>query len=170
MQRFSRTAERTGCSLMAAISAISSRTGVVRLISIGLGAHGMMISSAYRSADLAMAAWSSSCGVSMITTSSAWAISGTRRCSSREGSAMIRNGKAAAGAARCGSIAARSDHSSALPDGSASTSSTLFPACAKTCASQTADVVLPVPGFKLARARLSPVIHALSQRLQPFGS
>jgi hypothetical protein len=155
---------------MAAISAISSRTGVVRLISIGLGAHGMMISSAYRSADLAMAAWSSSCGVSMITTSSAWAISGNRRCSSREGSAMIRNGKAASGAVRCGSMAARSDHSSALPDGSASTSSTLFPACAKTCASQTADVVLPVPGFKLARARLSPVIQALSQRLLPFGS
>jgi hypothetical protein len=31
-------------------------------------------------------------------------------------------------------------------------------------------VVLPVPGFKLARARLSPVIQALSQRLLPFGS
>ena len=71
MHRFSRTAERAGCTRAEAISAISSRTGVVRLISIGLGAHGMRISSAYRSADLAMPAWSSSCGVSMITTSSA---------------------------------------------------------------------------------------------------
>jgi hypothetical protein len=33
-----------------------------------------------------------------------------------------------------------------------------------TWASQTAEVVFPVPGFKLARARRSPVIQALSQR------
>ena len=71
MHRFNSTAERAGCSRIDEISAISSRTGVVRLISIGLGAHGMRISSAYRSADRAMPAWSSSCGVSMITTSSA---------------------------------------------------------------------------------------------------
>ena len=51
MHRFSRTAERAGCSRTDVISAISSRTGVVRLISIGLGAHGMRISSAYRSAE-----------------------------------------------------------------------------------------------------------------------
>jgi hypothetical protein len=164
MHRFSSTADRAGVSRSAPISAISSRTGEVRLISIGFGAHGMTISSAYRSADRAIAAWSSSCGVSMITTSSATAISGSRRCSSREGSAMIRNGNASPGAASRGSIAARSDHSSALPEGSASTSSTRFPAWANTCASHTAEVVLPVPGFRLARARLSPVIWALSQR------
>ena len=73
------------------ISAISSRTGVVRLISIGLGAHGITISSAYRRADRAIAVWSSSWGVSMITTSSSRAISGKRRCSSRDGSATTRN-------------------------------------------------------------------------------
>ena len=152
------------------MSLISSRTGVVRLISMGLGAQGIRISSAYRSADLAMPAWSSSCGVSMITTSSAWAISGTRRCSSRDGRATIRNGNAASGGASPGYIAARSDHSRALPEGSASTRRTLFPAWAKTWASQTADVVLPVPGLRLARATLSPVTSALSQRLGGFGS
>src|SRR5215470_7671042 len=106
----------------------------------------------------------------MITTSSAWAISGTRRCSSRDGRATIRNGNAANGGASCGYMAARSDHSRALPEGSASTRSTLFPACAKTWASQTADVVLPVPGLRLARAILNPVTWALSQRLEGFGS
>src|SRR5579862_3368864 len=106
----------------------------------------------------------------MITTSSPLAISGSRRCSSRDGSATIRNGKAACVAASPGYIAAGSDHSRALPEGSASTSSTLLPACAKTWASQTAEVVLPVPGFRLARARLSPVIHALSQRPPGYGS
>ena len=60
-------------------------------------------------------------------------------------------------------MAARSDHSRALPEGSASTSSTLFPARAKMWASQTAEVVLPVPGLRLARARLRPVIKALCQ-------
>src|SRR5580698_110458 len=99
----------------------------------------------------------------MITTSLALAISGTRRCSSREGRATIRNGNAVCGGIP-GYMAARSDHSRALPDGSASTSKTLFPASAKTCASQTADVVLPVPGFRLARARRIPVIQAVLQR------
>ena len=131
---------------------------------MGLGAHGITISSAYRSADRATAAWSSICGVSMITTSSGRAISGTRRCRSRDGSATIRNGNASCGGASRGSMAARSDHSSALPDGSASTSSTVCPASANTCASQTAEVVLPVPGFRLAKARLRPVIKAVCQR------
>ena len=45
----------------------------------------------------------------------------------------------------------------------------MFPACAKTCASQTADVVLPVPGLRLARARLRPVIQAVLQRLRHYG-
>ncbi len=170
MQRFSSTAERAGLSRTAPISAISSRTGVVRLISIGLGAQGIRISSAYRSADRAMPGWSSNCGVSMITTSSAWAISGTRRCSSRDGRATIRNGNAAADGVSRGSIYARSDHSRALPEGSASTRSTLLPACAKTWASQTADVVLPVPGFRLARATLRPLTWAVSQRLTGLGS
>jgi hypothetical protein len=44
-QRFSKMAERTGLSLISSISAISSRTGVVRLISMGLGAHGIRTSS-----------------------------------------------------------------------------------------------------------------------------
>ncbi len=39
-----------------------------------------------------------------------------------------------------GSMAARSDHSRALPEGSASTKSTLLPARANTCVSQTAEV------------------------------
>src|SRR6202044_2093041 len=99
----------------------------------------------------------------MITTSLALAISGTRRCSSREGRATIRNGNAVCGGIP-GYMAARSDHSRALPEGSASPSKTLFPASAKTCASQTADVVLPVPGFRLARARRIPVIQAVLQR------
>jgi len=64
MQRFSRMAERAGLPQDARTSPISSSTGEVRLISIGLGAHGMTISSAYRSADRAMAAWSSICGYS----------------------------------------------------------------------------------------------------------
>src|SRR6185437_1532823 len=72
--------------------------------------------------------------------------------------------------ASCGYMAARSDHSRALPEGSASTRSTLFPACANMWASQTADVVLPVPGLRLARATLNPVTWALSQRLEGFGS
>src|SRR5579875_3146161 len=147
MQRFSSTAERAGSPRTAWTSAISSRTG-----------------------DLAIPAWSSSCGVSMITTSSSWAISGTLRCSSRDGRATMRNGKAGCPGASRGAMAARSDHSRALPDGSAPTSSTRFPACAKTCASQTADVVLPVPGFRLARAMLSPVIKVLSQRRPRSGS
>ena len=168
MQRFSRMAERAGRSRTGSISAISSRTGVVRLTSIGLGAHGITISSAYRSADRAIAAWSSICGVSMMTTSSSRAISGRRRCSSRDGSATIRNGNACCGAIR-GSMAARSDHSRALPEGSASTSSTLLPAWANTCASQTAEVVLPVPGLRLARARLRPVIQALCQHPPYYG-
>ena len=163
-------AERKGLPQHARTSAISSRTGEVRLISMGLGAHGMTISSAYCSADRAMAAWSSICGVSMITTSSFLAISGSRRCSSREGRATIRNGNAACAGASRRYMATRSDHSTALPEGSASTRSRLFPACAKTCASQTAEVVLPVPGLKLARARLSPVIQALSQRLRHYGN
>src|SRR5690349_9814981 len=104
----------------------------------------------------------------MITTSSCWAISGIRRCISREGSATIRNGNAACGGSP-GYIAARSDHSRALPEGSASTSRTLWPACAKMCASQTADVVLPVPGLRFARARLRPVIQVLSSRRPLFG-
>ena len=95
MQRFSRIDERGGLSRTVPTSLISSRTGVVRLISIGVGPHGIRISSAYRIADRAMLAWSSSCGVSMITTSSARAISGTRRCNSRDGSATIRTGNAA---------------------------------------------------------------------------
>ena len=66
-------------------------------------------------------------------------------------------------------MAARSDHSRALPEGSASTSSTLLPARANTCASQTAEVVLPVPGFRLARARLRPVIQALCQQPRHYG-
>ena len=169
MQRFSSTAERTGRSRTACRSAISSRTGVVRLISIGLGAHGITISSAYRSADRAMAPWSSICGASMITTSSSPAMSGRRRCSSRDGSATIRNGKAACGAASRGSMAARSDHSRALPEGSASTSRTLLPARANTCASQTAEVVLPVPGLRLAKARLRPVIQAVCQQQRCCG-
>jgi hypothetical protein len=162
MERFSRTAVRAGLSRIVPMSAISSRTGVVRLISIGVGAQGIRISSAYLNADRAIPAWSSSCGASMITTSSAWAISGTRRCSSRDGRATIRNGKAASGCVSRGYIAAMSDHSRALPEGSASTKSTLFPASAKMCASQTADVVFPVPGLRLARARLSPVISPSS--------
>src|SRR5215469_6174548 len=52
-------------------------------------------------------------------------------------------------------MAAKSDHSRALPDGSASTRSTCCPASAKTCANQTADVVLPVPGLRLSSATLS---------------
>ncbi len=39
-----------------------------------------------------------------------------------------------------GSMAARSDHSRALPEGSASTKSTLLPARANTCVSQTAEI------------------------------
>jgi hypothetical protein len=169
MQRFSSTAERIGRSRTACTSAISSRTGVVRLISIGLGAHGIRISSAYRIADRAIAPWSSICGASMITTSSSRAMSGRRRCSSRDGSATIRNGNAASGVASRGSMAARSDHSRALPAGSASTSSTLLPAMANTCASQTAEVVLPVPGLRLARATLRPVINAVCQQPRPYG-
>src|SRR5215813_4536962 len=116
-----------------------------------------------------MLAWSSSWGASMITTSSAWAISGTRWCRLREGRATIRNGKAVLGGS-LGSMAARSDHSRALPEGSASTRSTLFPAWAKMCASQTADVVLPVPGLRLSRATLSAVINAVLQYLRHYGS
>ena len=81
----------------------------------------------------------------------------------RDGSATIRNGNAACGGSP-GFMAARSAHSSALPEGSASTSSTVRPASAKTCASQTADVVLPVPGLRLTKAMLRPVIHAVLQR------
>src|SRR6266487_560258 len=99
-----------------------------------------------------------------MTTSSARAISGTRRCRLRDGSATIRNGNAACGAIP-GYMAARSDHSSALPEGSASTKSTVCPASAKTCASQTADVVLPVPGLRLTKARLRAVINAVLQCL-----
>src|SRR4029077_11897891 len=88
------------------------------------------------------------------------AISGRRRGSSRDGSATLRNVTACGGVIR-GSIAARSDHPRALPEGSASTSSTLLPARENTCASQTAEVVLPVPGLRLARARLRPVIQAV---------
>ena len=51
-------------------------------------------------------------------------------------------------------MAARSDHSRALPDGSASTSSTVLPVWAKMCASHTAEVVLPVPGLRLSNATL----------------
>ena len=51
MHRFSSTAERAGLSRAASTSAIPSRTAVVRLISTGLGAHGITTSSAYRSAD-----------------------------------------------------------------------------------------------------------------------
>ena len=54
MHRFSSTAERPGLSLSSSTSVISSRTGVVRLISMGLGAHGIRISSTYRIADRAM--------------------------------------------------------------------------------------------------------------------
>ena len=43
MQRFSSTAQRAGRSRTAPTSLISSRTGVVRLISMGLGAHGIKI-------------------------------------------------------------------------------------------------------------------------------
>ena len=39
----------------------------------------------------------------------------------------------------------------------------MFPASAKTCASQTADVVLPVPGLRLTKATLRAVIKAVSQ-------
>ena len=38
------------------------------------------------------------------------------------------------------------------------------PARANTCASQTAEVVLPVPGFRLATAMLSAAIQALCQQ------
>src|SRR5208283_5479816 len=79
------------------------------------------------------------------------------------------NGNAACGGASRGSMAARSAHSRALPEGSASTSSTLLPAWTKMCASQTADVVLPVPGLRLAKARLRPVIQAACQRLRRYG-
>src|SRR5215475_984301 len=116
-----------------------------------------------------MLAWSSSWGASMITTSSAWAISGTRWCRLREGRATIRNGNAVLGGS-LGSMAARSDHSRALPEGSASTRSTRFPAWAKMCASQTAEVVLPVPGLRLSRATLSAVINAVLQYLRRYGS
>src|SRR5690348_8045655 len=116
-----------------------------------------------------MLAWSSSWGASMITTSSAWAISGTRWCKAREGRATIRNGNVVLGGSR-GSMAARSDHSRALPDGSASTRSTRFPAWAKVWASQTAEVVLPVPGLRLSRATLSAVINAVLQYLRHYGS
>ena len=78
------------------------------MISIGVGAQGMMISSAYRSADRAIAAWSSIWGISMITTSSSLAMSGSRRWSSREGRATIRNGNAAWAGASRGYMAARS--------------------------------------------------------------
>src|SRR6478752_4198010 len=116
-----------------------------------------------------MLAWSSSWGASMITTSSAWAISGTRWCRLREGRATIRNGNVVLGGS-LGSMAARSDHSRALPEGSASTRSTRFPAWAKMCASQTAEVVLPVPGLRLSRATLSAVINAVLQYLRHYGS
>lgn len=98
----------------------------------------------------------------MITTSSSCAISGTRRCTRREGRATIRKGNPAAGWTR-GSIAARSDHSRALPDGSASTRSTCRPASTKMCASHTADVVLPVPGLRLSKATLRAGIPRLLQ-------
>src|SRR6266487_5854089 len=87
----------------------------------------------------------------------------------REGRATIRNGNAVLGGS-LGSMAARSDHSRALPDGSASTRSTRLPAWAKMCASQTADVVLPVPGLRLSRATLSAVINAVLQYLRHYGS
>ena len=64
----------------------------------------------------------------------------------------------------------RADGKQLKADGSASTRSTRFPALAKTCASHTAEVVLPMPGLRFARARLRPVIQALSQRLRPNGS
>src|SRR5215470_1919560 len=67
-------------------------------------------------------------------------------------------------------MAARSDHSRALPEGSASTRSTRFPAWAKMWASQTAEVVLPVPGLRLSRATLSAVINAVLQYLRHYGS
>ena len=55
-QRFSSTDVRAGRRRTASISAISSRTGVVRLISMGVGAHGISTSSTYRIADRAMPA------------------------------------------------------------------------------------------------------------------
>src|SRR5450631_1369076 len=66
-------------------------------------------------------------------------------------------------------MAARSDHSRALPDGSASTSSTDLPAWAKMCASQTAEVVLPVPGLRLSKATLRAGINAVLQCLRHYG-
>src|ERR1039457_774068 len=116
-----------------------------------------------------MPAWSSNCGASIITTSSGRAISATRWCRLRDGRATIRNGKAIRGGSP-GSIAARSDHSRALPDGSASTSRTVLPAWAKMCASQTAEVVLPVPGLRLSRATLRAGINAVLQCLLHYGS
>src|SRR5215469_11293760 len=82
-------------------------------------------------------------------------------------------------------MAARSDHSRALPDGSASTRSTCRPASTKMCASHTADVVLPVPGLRLSKATLragirtllqlsvalpTPGMHAVLQYLLHYGS
>src|SRR5690349_5170080 len=67
-------------------------------------------------------------------------------------------------------MAARSDHSRALPDGSASTSSTVLPDWAKMWASQTADVVLPVPGLRLSRATLRAGIYAVLQYLRHYVS
>src|ERR1700684_2893292 len=67
-------------------------------------------------------------------------------------------------------MAARSDHSRALPDGSASTSRTALPAWAKMCASQTAEVVLPVPGFRLSRATLRAGMNAVLQCLRHYGT
>src|SRR5512146_3143905 len=67
-------------------------------------------------------------------------------------------------------MAARSDHSSALPAGSASTRSTCCPASAKMCASHTADVVLPVPGLRLSRAMLKAGTAAVLQYLLHYGS
>ena len=171
MQRFSSTAERAGLSRTAQISSISSRTGVVRLISMGLGAQGIRISSAYRSADRAMP------GVVL----QLWRVDDHHVISMGDlghpavqfaGRAEPRcgTGTPPPTALAVGSVYARSDHSRALPEGSASTRSTLCPACAKTWASQTADVVLPVPGLRLARATLSPVTWALSQRLTLFGT
>ena len=43
------------------------------------------------------------------------------------------------------------------------------PARANTCASQTAEVVLPVPGLRLAKARLRPVIQAVCQQPRYHG-
>ena len=105
----------------------------------------------------------------MITTSSGWAISATRWCRLRDGRATIRNGKASRGGSP-GSMAARSDHSRALPDGSASTSSTVRPDWAKMWASQTAEVVLPVPGLRLSNATLRAGINAVLQCLRHYGS